>query len=190
MLKSPRQRVEVLRGMQVQQTGECRIRWSTIQVLSTPTSGASQDTAPTTDRGSTYTLSAPISDLERRLSTDRTLDLFTMTPRVGNFIVVLLTLIQSYLQETKLQITTPGLTYTRELRISVDVTIEFTPKSTGEELVYQRGHIFLLSDLFIICERMLPSERAKYGPDGPEMMVIFPPLAGKHLRVSEVPDSG
>jgi hypothetical protein len=94
------------------------------------------------------------------------------------------------LQEVKLQIMTPGLTYTRELRISLDVTIHFTPKSTGEEVVYQRGHIFLLTDLFLICERMLPSERAKYGPDGPEMMVMFPPLAGKHLRVSEVPDSG
>lgn len=85
---------------------------------------------------------------------------------------------------------TPGLPYTRELRISVDVVISFTPKSTGEEFVYQRGHIFLLTDLFLVCERMLPSERAQYGPDGPEMTLLFPPLAGKHLRVSEIPGSG
>lgn len=84
----------------------------------------------------------------------------------------------------------PGLTYTRELRISVDVVINFTPKSTGEEVVYERGHIFLLTDLFLVCERMLPSERVQHGPDGPEMNLVFPPLAGKHLRVSEIPGSG
>jgi hypothetical protein len=27
----------------------------------------------------------PIADLERRLAVDRTLDVFTMTPKVGNF---------------------------------------------------------------------------------------------------------
>jgi hypothetical protein len=33
-------------------------------------------------RGSTQTLSMPITDLERRLSVERTLDIFTMTPKV------------------------------------------------------------------------------------------------------------
>jgi hypothetical protein len=39
-------------------------------------------------RESTSTLSAPIVDLERRLSTDRVIDIFTMTPRVSFHIVV------------------------------------------------------------------------------------------------------
>lgn len=34
-------------------------------------------------RESTSTMSAPIVDLERRLSTERVIDIFTMTPRVG-----------------------------------------------------------------------------------------------------------
>lgn len=38
-------------------------------------------------RTSTQTLSMPITDLERRLSVDRTLDIFTMTPKVGNVLV-------------------------------------------------------------------------------------------------------
>lgn len=92
-------------------------------------------------------------------------------------------------QETRLQIETPGLTYTREVRISVDVTIDLTPKSTGQPIRYSRGHIFLLTDLFLICEWILPSERAEYGGVA-DISLIFPPLAGKHLKVSEVPDSG
>lgn len=92
-------------------------------------------------------------------------------------------------QETRLQIETPGLTYTREVRMSVDVTIDFTPKSTGQPIRYPRGHIFLLTDLFLICEWILPSERAEYGGVA-DISLIFPPLAGKHLKVSEVPGSG
>ena len=73
--------------------------------------------------------------------------------------------------------------------MSLDVVIEFTPKSTGNPMRYPRGHIFLLTDLFLICEWILPSERAEYGGVA-DISLIFPPLAGKHLRVSEVPDSG
>lgn len=135
-------------------------------------------------------MSSPLSDLERRLSTAKTLDLFTMKPRVSVYDPMFSLQTYSRFQETKLQINTPGLTYTRELRISIDVILTFTPKSTGVENVYQRGHIFLLTDLFLICERMLSSERAQQGPDGAEMTLLFPPLAGRHLRVSEIPGSG
>ncbi|KAH8835154.1 hypothetical protein DL96DRAFT_1702156 [Flagelloscypha sp. PMI_526] len=119
-------------------------------------------------RGSSNTMNSPISDLERRLATERTLDIFTMKPKV-----------------VKLQMTPPTLTFKRELRCSVDVTVRFTPKATGQEWVHQRGHIFLLSDLFLLCERMTPEERADGGPDGPDMWLSYPPLAGKVLRVYE-----
>jgi hypothetical protein len=56
--------------------------------------------------------------------------------------------------------------------------------------VHHEGHVFLLTGLFLICERMAPEERAHYGPDGPEMWLCYPPLAGKVLRISEVPDQG
>lgn len=42
----------------------------------------SQETA-STSRGSSSTMSTPITDLERRLSTTRTLDIFTMKPKVS-----------------------------------------------------------------------------------------------------------
>jgi hypothetical protein len=84
----------------------------------------------------------------------------------------------------------PALTYTRELRFSVDVIIRLTPQATGNEVVHSRGHIFLLSDLFLVCERMTPEERLQHESGGPDMWLRYPPLAGKVLRVSEVPDQG
>ncbi|PPQ64415.1 hypothetical protein CVT26_002122 [Gymnopilus dilepis] len=120
-------------------------------------------------RASTQTLSMPISDLERRLSTERTLDIFTMTPKA-----------------VKLQMSPPSLTFTREMRASVDVVIRFTPRSTGVEVVHPRGHIFLLSDLFLVCDKMTPEERDKRTSGGADMWLCYPPLSGKVLRVSEV----
>jgi hypothetical protein len=73
--------------------------------------------------------------------------------------------------------------------MSLDVDIEFTPKSIGSPVRYPRGHIFLLTDLFLICEWILPSKRAEYGGMA-DISLIFPPLASKHLKVSEIPDSG
>ncbi|KAI0348503.1 hypothetical protein BDW22DRAFT_1385910 [Trametopsis cervina] len=130
-------------------------------------SRSSQDTAPTSvGRESTSTMSMPITDLERRLSTDRTLDIFTMQPK-----------------QVRLQITPPSLHYTRELRMSIDVVLNFIPRSTGVEITQESGHIFLLTDLLLICERMTPQELARSGPDGADMWLLYPPLAGKHLRV-------
>ncbi|EPQ60718.1 hypothetical protein GLOTRDRAFT_68598 [Gloeophyllum trabeum ATCC 11539] len=131
----------------------------------------SRDTGSTSiDRGSTSTLSTPVTDLERRLAVDRVLDIFTMKPK-----------------QVRLQISPPNLTYTRELRFSGDVMIQFTPRATGVEVVHQQGHIFLLTDLFLICERILPDEQAI--ANGADMWLCYPPLAGKHLKVSEVPGS-
>lgn len=93
-------------------------------------------------------------------------------------------------QAVRLQIAPPGLTYSRELRLSVDVTISFTPRATATEVVLRRGHIFLLSDLFLVCERMTPEERAQFKPDGPDMWLCYPPLAGKVLRLGDVPGEG
>ncbi|KAI0756608.1 hypothetical protein C8Q80DRAFT_1264647 [Daedaleopsis nitida] len=132
----------------------------------------SEDTAPTTDsRTSTSTLSMPITDLERRLSTERTLDIFTMKPK-----------------QVRLQIAPPNLHYTRELRCSTPVVLSFTPRSTGTEVVQERGHVFLLTDLMLVCEKMSPKEMEVAGRDGPDMWLLYPPLAGKHLRVAPVDD--
>lgn len=67
--------------------------------------------------------------------------------------------------------------------MSADVTLSLLPRSTGVEITQERGHIFILTDLVLICERMTPQEIARSGPDGADMWLLYPPLAGKHLRV-------
>ncbi|KAG5654104.1 hypothetical protein H0H81_007518 [Sphagnurus paluster] len=130
-----------------------------------------ETTNTSVSRESSSTLSMPISDLERRMSTQRTLDIFTMNPKV-----------------VRLQMAPPSLTFTRELRVSTDVVIRFIPQSTGVEVVHSLGHIFLLSDLFLVSERMTPEDRAMSRSDGADMWLCYPPLAGKVLRIFEVPD--
>ncbi|KAK8846747.1 hypothetical protein IAR55_005834 [Kwoniella newhampshirensis] len=125
---------------------------------------------------------APISDLELRIDPERTIDLFTMQ-----------------LKKCKLQMNPPNLPFVRALRSSHDVTIHFIPNSTGKQVIHQRAHIFILSDLFLIAEWMEVSdkaakaqqvareqpERVGHGGPMPEMWLSYPPLAGKHLMVAE-----
>ncbi|KAM0791636.1 hypothetical protein ACM66B_006074 [Microbotryomycetes sp. NB124-2] len=115
-----------------------------------------------------------IEDLERRLSTDRVLDIFTMTPK-----------------KCKLQIAPPGLPFQRQIRRAGDVSISFVPSSDArqQEVVYRNAHIMLLTDLFLVCRHLSPEDRVRQQQinngldDGIDLWLMFPPLAGKHLRV-------
>lgn len=136
------------------------------------------------------TVKLSVADLETRLSTDRALDVFTMQPMACHNFKCIISAAQSHTQPVRLQMNLPSLTYTREIRSSVDVVMSFTPRATGVEIVHRHSHIFILTDLFLVCERMTPGERTAAGPDGPDMFLCYPPLAGKHLRVIETSVSG
>ncbi|EJD55152.1 hypothetical protein AURDEDRAFT_50801 [Auricularia subglabra TFB-10046 SS5] len=130
----------------------------------------SRDTAGTSVGNFPSSASLPgVTDLEKRLSTDRCLDIFTMQPKA-----------------VRLQMNPPGLSFQRTLRAATDVKIVFTPRSTMQDVVQPAGHVFVLSDLFLVCERIAPEERPG-GADGPDMWLSYPPLAGKHLKVVELP---
>lgn len=93
----------------------------------------------------------------------------------------------------------PQLPFQRNLRSSHDVTIYFTPNSTGQQVIHQRAHVFVLTDLFLVAEWMDAMDKAtkaqqvakeqpeRVGQGGPmpEMWLSYPPLAGKHLMVAE-----
>lgn len=111
-----------------------------------------------------------VPDLEKCLTTEGTLDIFTMEPR-----------------QVRLQLLPPSLPYTRQLRSSVAVVIRITPKSTGIEVVHRHGHVFILSDLFLVCERISPEERVALTAD---MRLCYPPISGKVLKVTDVPEQG
>ena len=92
------------------------------------------------------------------------------------------------LQVVRLQISPPSLTFTREIRFSCDVVIRFTSQATGVEVVHTLGHIYLLSDLFLICEKIVPENWSHVELGGADMWLCYPPLSGKVLRVSEIPE--
>lgn len=72
------------------------------------------------------------------------------------------------------------------MRLSEDAFIHFTPKSTALDVVHEQGHIFLLTDLFLVCEWIMPSERVGLESEQMDMWLCYPPLAAKHLRVGAV----
>lgn len=141
-----------------------------------------------------------LADVERRLAADRTMDLFTMKPRVGRP-SARLPLPDALAdpwpplrpsQMVRLQINPPALPFARQLRCSAAVEISFTPSSTGRPVVHRRGHIYLLSDLFLMCEYMEEKDRlqkAAESTDGrrPDLWLSYPPLAGKHLSAQPGP---
>ncbi|KAG6381255.1 hypothetical protein JVT61DRAFT_5659 [Boletus reticuloceps] len=143
---------------------------STRGSLSSRDERLSQETALTSlSRESSQHLSSPVLDLERRLTTEDTLDIFTMQPK-----------------QIRLQIAPPTLPYAREFRLSAKVVVRLTPKATGVEVVHHHGHLFILSDLFLLCEE-IAQERVARSDDGKDMRLCYPPLSGKVLNVIEVP---
>ncbi|ODN96427.1 hypothetical protein L198_04141 [Cryptococcus wingfieldii CBS 7118] len=127
-------------------------------------------------------LATALSDLELRIDTERTIDLFSMQ-----------------IKRCRLQMQPPTLPFERSLRSSHDVSIHFTPTATGRQIEHKRAHIFILSDLLLVAEWMDATvkaakmqqiakeqpERVGKGGPMPEMWLNYPPLAGKHLMVAE-----
>lgn len=101
-------------------------------------------------------------------------------------------------QSCRLQMKPNSLSFDRKLRSSADASIFFTPTSTRSEVAHPRAHIFILTDLFLMCELMTATEkvakaqqtlaanpsRAGDGGPLPEMWLLYPPLAGRHLTIT------
>ena len=162
-----------------------------------PTVNIPKMTAVTPTITTPNTAGAPLTDLELRIDTERTLDLFTMQLKVRCTDRVVAPRIDW--QKCKLQMNPASLPFPRSLRSSHDATVYFTPNSTGQQVVHRRAHIFILSDLFLVAEWMEAIDKAtkaqdvareqpeRVGQGGPmpEMWLSYPPLAGKHLSVQE-----
>lgn len=89
----------------------------------------------------------------------------------------------------RLQIFPPSLSYARSLRIGVDAAVRFVPRSTGVEVNHPGGRVFILSDLFLLGEKMALGEKSTESP-GADMWLLYPPLAGKHLKVARAENEG
>ncbi|KAG8859115.1 hypothetical protein FRB96_004685 [Tulasnella sp. 330] len=113
-----------------------------------------------------------VSDIERVMDTSRVLDIFTMRPK-----------------PCKLQIARPlnALPFVRSVRFEADVEISISPKATGVEVVYERGHVVMLTDLFLVGEWMDGVMDQEEGDD--MLSLCFPPLAARHLTIVDEPVS-
>jgi hypothetical protein len=65
----------------------------------------------------------------------------------------------------------------------MDASITFTPNVTGVVKHFE-GHVFVLTDMILICERMSSEEQA-HRHDGADMWLSYPPFSGKDLRISQ-----
>ncbi|GAA5947946.1 hypothetical protein JCM3765_007040 [Sporobolomyces pararoseus] len=146
--------------------------------MESPSSSSIRSSSATgTSTANTSTAALPrdpplrVEELERRLATDKTLDIFSMQPR-----------------KCKLQMQPPSLTFQRQLRRACSAVVSFTPASdpAQQRVIHPRAYIILLTDLFLLCEWALPNETPSPNQD---LTLLYPPLAGKHLRVSEKSDS-
>ncbi|GAA6060094.1 hypothetical protein JCM10212_003502 [Sporobolomyces blumeae] len=161
-----------LRGVQAQATIGAERSSTESGRLESPSSGSlrsSSATGTSTANTSSNGRSEPpvrVEELERRLNTTGTLDIFSMQPR-----------------KCKLQMQPPSLTFTRRLRKAASVTIAFTPASdpSRRQVVHSNAYVILLTDLFLVCEWNPTGETSTAGQD---LNLLYPPLAGKHLRAS------
>ncbi|TNY23593.1 hypothetical protein DMC30DRAFT_347200, partial [Rhodotorula diobovata] len=115
-----------------------------------------------------------VEDLEHRLDPSRALDIFTMQPR-----------------KCKLQMQPPSLAFKRQLRKTGPVALSFVPSSdpSGRQVRIPRAHLVLLTDLFLVCAPVEPADEHAASP-GADYWLLYPPLAGKHLRVRDADSQG
>jgi hypothetical protein len=80
----------------------------------------------------------------------------------------------------------PGLSYQRNVRFEGGVSVSFIPSSdpARQEVFTHNSHIFLLTDLFLLCEKIPQplSAQSRTNPNA-DVWLSYPPLATKHLKV-------
>ncbi|KAK9899389.1 hypothetical protein P389DRAFT_168360 [Cystobasidium minutum MCA 4210] len=150
---------------------------SSVERSSGQTTASSASTALTDNSqmsGGAQSTASILADLEKRLDTSRTLDIFTMKPK-----------------KCKLQMNPPNLPYQRSIRLVGDVQVSFVPASSPSqtEVFTPSAVIYLLTDLFLLCER-IPSPSTEPNRTNPQadFWLMYPPLATKHLRAHRSQD--
>lgn len=84
----------------------------------------------------------------------------------------------------------PSLTFSRFVRQTSEATFTIVPSCDPQrrEVVTRRARLVLLTDLLMFCEVMPDEDRLSASQPGAEMWLMYPPLAGKHLRVDKALD--
>ncbi|KAG9304606.1 hypothetical protein G9A89_020170 [Geosiphon pyriformis] len=105
-----------------------------------------------------------LKELEEQLNISRVKDLFTKQPR-----------------NVKIALRPPNLPFQREIRLHDNFIVIIQHE---DQPIMHKAHLFLLTDLLLICQILNPEEKQK-NPNF-EFFLLYPPLSGKHLTVKDL----
>ncbi|CAG8457990.1 8829_t:CDS:10 [Funneliformis mosseae] len=111
-----------------------------------------------------------MKDLENQLDTSKTKDLFTKLPKI-----------------VKLSFFSTNLPFKREIVLHDDFIIEITESMNSIDLSHINVHMFLLTDLLLICQQITQEEKQEFFLEK-DMRLLYPPLSTKHLAIKDVSD--
>lgn len=99
-----------------------------------------------------------LDQMQTRIDSTHTVDIFTMEPK-----------------NCRLQLVLPGLSFERALRLTDGAKLEILP-AQGKPLMIQHARLILLTDLILVAEDVALSP-----PGAPDIKLIFPPLSGRFI---------
>jgi len=102
--------------------------------------------------------SQSLDQMQTRIDSTHTVDVFTMEPK-----------------NCRLQLVLPGLSFERALRLTDGARLEILP-AQGKPQMIQHARMILLTDLILVAEDVAPS-----APGAPDIKLIFPPLSGRFI---------
>ncbi|CAG8474727.1 5331_t:CDS:2 [Dentiscutata erythropus] len=103
-----------------------------------------------------------LPELEVSLDTTRTVDFVTKKPK-----------------QIKIDFLPPRLPFNREIILNADFTVYEDDESDSSI----RAHIFLLTDLLLVCQRLSPDEK-QINPNK-EFYLLHPPFSGRYLSIND-----
>ncbi|CAG8799935.1 3032_t:CDS:2, partial [Racocetra fulgida] len=107
-----------------------------------------------------------ILDLQNFIDTARTFDILTKQPRKLNLILQ-----------------PPSLPFKREIILYDDFVIE-VPEYDSDERFHVRAHLFLLTDLLLVCQKI--DIKDQQNTPNFKYWLMYQPLSGKHLSIRDI----
>ncbi|CAG8587860.1 20132_t:CDS:2, partial [Racocetra fulgida] len=108
-----------------------------------------------------------LTELEFCLDTTKTVDFITLKKK-----------------QVKIDLLPPRLPFSRELILDADLTIvneDYESNSSPNNFV--RAHLFLLTDLLLICQKLSPEEKENNFIK--EFNLLHPPFSGRYLSIND-----
>ncbi|CAG8485550.1 1692_t:CDS:2 [Gigaspora margarita] len=105
-----------------------------------------------------------LQELEFSLDTTKIVDFVTKKPK-----------------PIKIDLLPPRLPFNRELILNADFAVNEDDEFDNSPKVSVRAHLFLLTDLLLVCQRLSPEEK-QINPNK-EFYLIHPPFSGRYLSI-------